>query len=337
MKKTSLLVLLVFALVLGACAPAAPSEEVVTAEEAAPAEEEAPAEETAEEEIYIPVIALGFQHQFWQAVKMGADQAAEEFGVTITFEGPEAETMIDKQVDMMKIALGNNPAALCMAAIDPESVRADIEAAKANGLKVVGFDSGMGDLGDTHCSTDNYAAGELAAENAGRLLDGEGKVGIVGHSQTMIDAIQRVEGFVDYMEENYPDIEVVDIQYGDGDHLKSADIAKSMLVAFPDIAALYASNEGAAAGTYNGIKEINKIGEILIIGFDSSKALKDAVRAGEIAGAITQDPIGVGYKSVEAAVKLINGESVEEFIDTGAYWYDASNMDEDHIAPLLYD
>ena len=291
----------------------------------------------AEEEIYIPVIALGFQHQFWQAVKMGADQAAEEFGVTITFEGPEAETMVDKQVDMMKTALGKNPAALCMAAIDPESVRADLEAAKAKGLKVVGFDAGLGDMGDTHCSTDNYAAGALAAENAARLLDGKGKIGIIGHSQTMIDAIQRVDGFVEYMEENHPDIEIVDTQYGDGDHLKSADIAKSMLVAFPDLAAIYASNEGSAVGTYNGIKEINKIGEILIIGFDSSKALKDAVRAGEIAGAITQDPIGMGYKSVEAAVKLIRGESVEEFIDTGAYWYDATNMDEDHIAPLLYD
>jgi ribose transport system substrate-binding protein len=268
---------------------------------------------------------------------MGADQAAEEFGVTITFEGPEAETMVDKQVDMMKTALGENPPALCMAAIDPEAVRADIEAAKAKGLKVVGFDAGVGDMADTHCSTDNYAAAELAAENTARLLNGEGKVGIIGHSQTMIDAVQRVEGFVDYMEANHPDIEIVDIQYGDGDHLKSADIAKSMLVAFPDLTAIYASNEGSVVGTYNGIKEINKIGDILIIGWDSSKALKDAVRAGEIAGAITQDPIGMGYKTVEAAVKLINGESVPAFIDTGAYWYDASNMDEDHIAPLLYD
>lgn len=325
---------LILSLALMACAPAAPAEEAPAEE--APAEV-APAEEKAEEEIYIPVIALGFQHQFWQAVKMGADKAAEEFGVTITFEGPEAETMIDKQVDMMKTALGKNPAAICMAAIDPESVRADLEAAKAKGLKVVGFDSGLGDMGDTHCSTDNYAAGELAAENAARLLDGKGKVGIIGHSQTMIDAIQRVDGFVEYMEKNHPDIKIVDIQYGDGDHLKSADIAKSMLVAFPDLAAIYASNEGSAVGTYNGIKEINKIGKIIIIGFDSSKALKDAVRAGEIAGAITQDPIGMGYKSVEAAVKLIRGESVEKFIDTGAYWYDSTNMDEDHIAPLLYD
>ena len=76
---------------------------------------------------------------------------------------------------------------------------------------------------------------------------------------------------------------------------------------------------------------------MILIGFDASKALKDAIRSGEVAGAITQNPVGMGYKSVEAAVKIINGESVPSFIDTGFYWYDASNMDEPHIAVLLYD
>ena len=55
----------------------------------------------AEDEIYIPMISKGFQHQFWQAVKLGADQAAEEFGVRITFEGPDNETMVDRQIDML--------------------------------------------------------------------------------------------------------------------------------------------------------------------------------------------------------------------------------------------
>ena len=333
--KRLLVLSMILALLLSFAACGSQAEEATqTATEAM--EETEDAVEAEADEIYIPVIALGFQHQFWQAVKQGAEEAAADYGVTITFEGPEAETMVDKQVDMMKVALGKNPAALCMAAIDPESIRTDIEAAKANGLKVVGFDSGVGDLGETHCSTDNYAAGALAAENCARLLGEKGTIGIVGHSQTMVDAVKRVDGFADTIAK-YPDMEVVDVQYGDGDHLKSADIAKSMMVAFPDLDCIYASNEGACVGTYNGLKEINKIGDVLIIGFDSSKALKDAIRAGEIAGAITQDPIGMGYKSVEAAVKLINGEEVGEIIDTGCYWYDSTNMDEDHIAPLLYD
>lgn len=338
MKKVILwlLVLTVGLLFIG-CGTAGSNKQTVSNNTVSNNEDVSDEQIASNEEIYIPVIALGFQHQFWQAVKLGAEKAAKDYGVTITFEGPEQETMVDKQVDMLKTALSKKPAALCMAAIDPEAVRADLEAAKAKGLKVVGFDAGVGDMADVHCSTDNYAAGALAAENCARLLGGKGKVAIIGHSQTMVDAVKRVTGFVDTMKEKYPDIEVVDIQYGEGDHLKSADIAKSMLVAHPDLNAIYATNEGACVGAYNGLKEINKIGKIVLIGFDSSKAMKDAIRNKEIAGAITQDPIGMGYKAVEAAVKLIKGEKVPEVIDTGCYWYDSTNMDDENIAPLLYD
>ena len=294
---------------------------------------------------FIPVLPLGVAHQFWQAVKQGAEQAAEEYGVTIVFDGPQDETMVDKQVDIMRTNLTNeNLVAVCMAAIDIEAVRADLTAVKEKGIPVVGFDAGLGDIGDIQCSTSNYAAGELAAENAIRLLDGKGKVAIVGHSQTVVDAVARVQGFIDYIGAN-SEIEIVDVQYGDGDHLKSADIAKAMLLNDPEIQLIYASNEGACVGAYNGLKEANLVGKVMLIGFDSSAALKAGIRSGEIAGAITQDPVGMGYIAVATACKLALGEEVEHgedengyaFIDTGCYWYDASNMDDENIAPLLYD
>lgn len=294
---------------------------------------------------FIPVLPLGVAHQFWQAVKLGAEKAAEEYGVEIVFDGPESETMVDKQVDILRANLSNeNLIAVAMAAIDIESVRTLLEGVKAKGMPVVGFDAGVGSVADVNCSTSNYAAGELAAENAIRLLGKEGKVAVVGHSQTVVDAVARVQGFVDYVKAN-SNLQIVDTQYGDGDHLRSADIAKSMLIANPDINLIYASNEGACVGAYNGLQEIGMAGKVMLIGFDSSAALKAGVRSGEIAGAITQDPVGMGYTAVATACKLALGETVESvpdangvpFIDTGCYWYDAGNMDEAHIAPLLYD
>ena len=62
------------------------------------------------QDLYIPLISKGFQHQFWQAVKVGADKAGAELGVTVTFEGPDNETQVDKQMDMLaagRAALGN--------------------------------------------------------------------------------------------------------------------------------------------------------------------------------------------------------------------------------------
>jgi len=70
---------------------------------------------------YIPLISKGFQHQFWLAVKAGAEQAAKDFDVTITFEGPESEAMVDKQMDMLQVAIDKNPDAICFAAVDSKA------------------------------------------------------------------------------------------------------------------------------------------------------------------------------------------------------------------------
>ncbi|MOA40770.1 D-ribose transporter subunit RbsB [compost metagenome] len=78
-------------------------------------------------------------------------------------------------------------------------------------------------------------------------------------------------------------------------------------------------------------------GKIVVIGFDSGKQLMDAIRSGVVAGAVTQDPIGIGYQAVKAAVQAIKGETVEKNIDTGFHWYDKNNIDSDEIKPLLYE
>src|SRR5437879_13600823 len=70
------------------------------------------------QQTYIPLVSKGFQHQFWQAVKSGAEQAAKDFNVKVSFEGPESEAMVDKQIDMLPAALAKNPKAIGIAALD---------------------------------------------------------------------------------------------------------------------------------------------------------------------------------------------------------------------------
>ena len=114
-SKLSLFALLVMlSMLLAACPPAAPAAPAAEAPAAA-----APA---ADAKLYIPVISKGFQHQFWQAVKSGAEQAATDLNVDITFEGPESETMVDKQIEMLQTALDKKPAAICLAALDSKAV-----------------------------------------------------------------------------------------------------------------------------------------------------------------------------------------------------------------------
>jgi ribose transport system substrate-binding protein len=286
---------------------------------------------------YIPVISKGFQHQFWQAVKLGSEKAAKQYNVKITFEGPENESQVDKQMEMLQTALDKKPAAVCFAAVDSKAAIPLLERAKAEGIPVIGFDSGVdSDIPVTTAATDNIAAAAAAADKMAELIGGEGEVAIIAHDQTSRTGIDRVKGFTDQINSKYPNIKIVDTQYGGGDALKSTDIVKAVIQGHPNLKGYFGANEGSMKGLMNGVKESGMEGKIVMIGYDAGQQLLDEIRSGVVAGAITQDPIGIGYKCVEAAVKAINGETLPKTIDTGFHWYDKTNMDDPAIAPLLY-
>jgi ribose transport system substrate-binding protein len=291
----------------------------------------------ADDQLYIPLISKGFQHQFWQAVKQGADQAATEFDVRVTFEGPDTEAQVDRQIDMLSAALANKPDAIGFAALDSQAAIPLLRKAQKSGIPVVAFDSGVeSNIPVTTATTDNLAASALAADKMAELIGGKGQVAVVAHSQTGTTGIDRRDGFLNRMKEAYPNIDVVTVQYGDGDQLKSTEVARAILTSYPKLAGMFGTNEGSAVGVVNAARE-SKAKNLVIIGFDSGRAQVDAIRSGLMAGAITQNPVGIGYETVKAAVLTLQGKTVPKIIDTGFYYYTAKNVDDPKIAAVLYD
>lgn len=286
---------------------------------------------------YIAIVSKGFQHQFWQAVKQGADKAAKEFNADVSFEGPDKETNVQQQMDQLNNAMAKSPAAIGLAALDSKAAQGVLKDAQSKNIPVIAFDSGVdSEVPVATASTDNTAAAAEAAKHLAELIGSEGKIAIIGHSQTAKSGTDRRDGFVDWIKANAPKIEIVDIQYADGDQLKSTDAAKAILAGHPDLKAMYGTNEGAAIGVVNAVKELNMAGKLTVVGFDSGKAQIDAIKSGLMAGAITQNPVGIGYETVKAAVAAIKGEKVQKVIDTGFFWYDKTNMTDPKISAGLY-
>ena len=286
---------------------------------------------------YIAIVSKGFQHQFWQAVKEGAEAEAQKLGARITFEGPASEADVENQITMLTNALAKKPDAIGFAALDSKAAQSLLEQAKSQNIPVIAFDSGVdSDIPVTTASTDNKAAAAEAAKHMSELLGGKGKVAMVVHDQTSKSGTDRRDGFIDWMKANAPGIQLLDVQYGGGDQTKSADITKSIITANPDIAGIYGSNEGSAIGVVKGVEESTKKG-IVVVGFDSGKAQIDAINSGLMAGAITQNPVGIGEQVVAAAMKAIKGESQPKVIDTGFYWYDKTNINDPQIKAVLYE
>jgi ribose transport system substrate-binding protein len=245
--------------------------------------------------------------------------------------------MVDKQIEMLQAALDKKPNAIGLAALDSKAVIPLLERARAQHIPVIGFDSGVdSDIPVTTAATNNVAAAALAADKMAALIGDAGEIALVVHDQTSRTGIDRRDGFVNEIKQKHPKITIVDIQYGGGDHLKSTDLAKAIMQAHPNLKGFFGANEGSAIGVLNAVVELKKQGKIVVIGYDSGQAQMDAIRSGVMAGAITQNPVGIGYKCVEAAVKALKGEKLPKTIDTGFFWYDKTNIDSKQIAPLLY-
>src|SRR5680860_170408 len=215
---------------------------------------------------YVAIVSKGFQHQFWQAVKKGAEQEAKAEGAKITFEGPATEQDVQSQVNMLTNALSKSPDALGFAALDSKASAGLLEQAKSSDIPVIAFDSGVeSDIPLTTAATDNKAAAAEAATHMAELVGNKGKVAMVVHDQTSLSGTDRRDGFIEWMKANAPDIQLLPVQYGAGDQAKSADITKSIIASNPDVAGIFGSNEGSAIGVIKGVQESGKTG-IQVVG-----------------------------------------------------------------------
>jgi ribose transport system substrate-binding protein len=287
---------------------------------------------------YISIVSKGFQHQFWQAVKKGAEDQAATEGATVNFMGPDTESNVDQQLNMLQTELAKKPAALCFAALDSKAATPLLQQFQDQGIPVIAFDSGVdSDIPLTTVATDNVAAAAVAADKMAEALGGSGKVGVIIHDQTSRTGIDRSDGFVNEMKAKYPNIEIIGPQYGGGDQAKSADLAKAMIQANPDIKGFFGGNEGSIIGVLNAVNELKMNGKITLVGYDSGQAQIDAINAGTEMGAVQQNPIGIGAKCVEYAMKAINGDTnFDKNVDTGFIWADKSNIDSPEVQAVLY-
>ncbi|BEH02699.1 ABC transporter substrate-binding protein [Brooklawnia propionicigenes] len=158
------------------------------------------------------IISKSYQNQFYQAAFKGAQDAADALGVDLTTNGPDAESNIPQQVEQLASAVNQRPAAIALAASDPNAVQDTLVQAKSAGIPVIGFDSGVpGDQSGAvvaTAATDNEVAGANVATNllanadvqkalSAGTTDKPAVIGVLAQDSTSGSIVQRVNGFVD--------------------------------------------------------------------------------------------------------------------------------------------
>lgn len=324
---------------------------------------------------HFEVVVKSFQSSYWQAAVQGINQACDELGVTANTTGPNAESDIADQVNMLNNAINKNPDGIALAACDQNSVLGPLKTALEKKIPVVCFDSGVPNApeGSVYATvvTDNEQAGGIAAEHIyeaikDRIGNGQVRVGEVNQDATSANISERGMGFINkFIELAKADGKTVAVvgndfyvnQVKDNGDQASADVVLEVAVPAQttvelcateasnimnkdDTIAMFGSNQVSAEGVLTANQNLNKLGtdddKIVAAGFDAGSVIKAAVKDGTLLGAVTQSPLMQGKISIETLAKICDGESVED-VTTDGYWYDSTNMDDEDISPNLYD
>lgn len=324
------------------------------------------------------IIVKSYQASYWQAAVTGVKQEAEKLGVKVNCTGPNAESDIADQVNMLNNAINNKPNGIGLAACDASSVLDSLQTAMDAGIPVVCFDSGVPDAPAgsvlSTIATDNYAAGATAAENLYAALKDKivnatapVRIGEVNQEATSESITSRGIGFIDKIIElasaDGKKVAVVGNEFyvsgckDKGDEA-SADIIIEVAVPAQttvelcateaakilnksDTIGMFGSNQVSAEGILTANQNLNVLGtdpssSILAAGFDAGSTIKTAIQDGTMFGAVTQSPLAMGITTVDVLVDIANGKSVAD-VPTQGYWYNADNMNDESIAPNLYD
>jgi ribose transport system substrate-binding protein len=177
----------------------------------------------------------------------------------------------------------------------------------------------------TLIGTDNGAAARLAADELAKAINNTGKVAVINAQPGAGTTMTRENEFKDQIASKYPGITIVGTQYSDGDPVRALNQATDFMTANPDLAGIYACNEGATVGAGQGVQQAGKAGSVALVGWDWTANTLALVTGGVLNASMVQNPRQMGVLGVQAAVDLINGRSVQANVDSGVIVANRSN------------
>ncbi len=275
--------------------------------------------ETADEsgKAKIAVVLKTLSSEYWKRVEVGCDEAAEKYGYELIKLGPPTEDAIEQQINMVQDALTAHPAALVFSPSQPPTAVNVLNKAKDMGIPIVLVDTPMEKSFtnyDSFVGTANYDAGVAGAKNLIKAMSGKhARVVIIEGAPGNPTCTLRADGAeATFKAEGY---EIISRQPGYSDREKAFTVMQNAIQVSTDIDIVFCANDEMALGAERAISQAGI--KARIMGVDGNKSALESIIADGLYATIAQRPEKMGYLAVENAVKVINGETVDKYIDAG--------------------
>jgi ribose transport system substrate-binding protein len=296
----------------------------------------------------IAVIVKTGNSSYWQNVQTGAFAAQKELKakspkLSITFLGPQSESNVNEEINIVESAIDRGVKAIVLAPSDTKALIPVVKKAKEAGIPVIIIDSLLEGPASNYVSfyaTNNQAAGEAVAKEMITLLQAKGlttgKIAIESYVAGVGSEIGRVGGFKDYIAKN-SQFTIASTQYSNSDQVTALNQVTNTLSSMPDLVGFFGANEPSAVGLGRAIAQAGVADKIVALGFDGNSALQGFIKDGTLKAIAVQSSYNLGYLGVKAAYDVAIGKKkIPAVVDTGFLLVTKDNIDSEAAKNVLY-
>lgn len=322
MKKRLLGVVLAMAMVvsLGACGKGnadAPAETPTAEPEATEQESEdadAP-EASGKKEIVIGVCIKTLSDEFPRQIAEAIEKAAAGMD-NVKVEINDAQADVATQLEQVENLIAKGVDAIILNPQEADGLNTAVEACVAANIPVIECNT-MTSNEDYNCyvGSSDVVSGRMQGEFIKEAIDGKGQIAIMEGVMGQTGQINRLKGVYESLVDVCPDVEVVAEQTANWQRDEAMALAENWIVTYPELKAIMCQNDDMALGALEAVKNAGKQDSILVVGVDAIAEAVEAVQSGELACTVFQDAVGQGEGALEAAIAIVNGETVEKTVD----------------------
>jgi len=280
--------------------------------------------------IKIGAVAKAFENEYWRTLKLGMETGVQKlvdrgYEITIDVKSAQGEGDEQGQLSIVEDMVNKKYSVLLLSPISDGNLIPGVEDAMEANIPVINVNDGIISIAPNFVGPRAIQNGELAAEWISNKINGEGEVAIVIGMPKAFAARQRTIGFETWMEENSPNVEIVEKQNADWDRLKAKELAETWIMKHPDLKAIFCNNDTMALGVQEAVNASGK--DILVVGVDGIGEAYDSIRNGEMDATVDSFPLYKGQIAVELALRVIGKQELPRVVWTPQALIDSTNVD----------
>jgi len=254
--------------------------------------------------------------QFLQTVADAATAKAEELGVDLTIVSAEEDTAT--QLGQVENFITDEVDAIIVIPVDTDAAAPMTEAAQAADIPLVYVNRRPSDLPTDgsvpYVGSDSLFAGTVEMQLLSDLAGGEGNVVILIGDPANEAAVLRTQGCHDVIDAN-PGLTFVAEQAGNWYREEGLNITENWIQSGEQFDIICSNNDEMALGAIEALRNADLLDSVIVGGVDATADALAAMEAGELEVTVFQNAAAQGGGGVEAAVKLVNGEPIENMVD----------------------